>query len=97
VCRKGLVTAAERTLGRCRTCPSTVNVDLLDALREWRLLQAKERSVPAYVVFTDVTLTAIAEQEPTDADALLEIPGVGPKKLDAYGDDLLALVARHAG
>jgi superfamily II DNA helicase RecQ len=46
------------------------------------------------VVFTDVTLTAIAEQEPASADALLEIPGIGPKKLEAYEDVLLTLVAR---
>jgi DNA helicase-2/ATP-dependent DNA helicase PcrA len=94
VCRKGLVTAEERTLGRCRTCAVDVNVDLLDALREWRLAESKQRAVPAYVVFTDVTLTAIAEQEPASADALLEIPGIGPKKLEAYEDVLLTLVAR---
>jgi DNA helicase-2/ATP-dependent DNA helicase PcrA len=96
VCRKGLVTAEERTLGRCRTCPSNLNEELLDALREWRLAESRERSVPAYVVFTDVTLVAIAEQQPTDGEALTEIPGIGPKKLDTYGSTVLELVARHA-
>jgi DNA helicase-2/ATP-dependent DNA helicase PcrA len=52
--------------------------------------------VPAYVVFTDVTLVAIAEQQPTDGEALTEIPGIGPKKLDTYGSTVLELVARHA-
>ncbi|MEI6363731.1 MAG: ATP-dependent DNA helicase UvrD2 [Actinomycetes bacterium] len=97
VCRKGLVTAEERTLGRCRSCPSNLNEDLLEALREWRLAESRERGVPAYVVFTDVTLVAIAEQQPTDDDALMEIPGIGPKKLDAYGPSVLDLVSRHAG
>ena len=95
VCRKGLVTAEERTLGRCLTCPSDVNEGLLEALREWRLAQSRELAVPAYVIFTDATLIAIAEQSPADADSLLEIPGIGPKKLDTYGEALLNLVGSH--
>ncbi|MDI1290723.1 MAG: HRDC domain-containing protein, partial [bacterium] len=95
VCRKSLVTAEERTLGRCRTCPSDVNEPLLEALREWRLGESRERAVPAYVIFTDATLIAIAEQNPGDADSLLEIPGIGPKKLDVYGEALLDLVGSH--
>jgi DNA helicase-2/ATP-dependent DNA helicase PcrA len=96
VCRKGLVTAPERTLGRCQSCPADLNADLLDALREWRLETSREKSVPAYVVFTDNTLIAIAEQSPADGDALAEIPGIGPMKLQAYGEDLLGLVRQHA-
>lgn len=96
VCRKGLVTAQERTLGRCQSCPADLNADLLDALREWRLQTSRERAVPAYVVFTDVTLIAIAEQSPADADALAEIPGIGPMKLQSYGDDVLDLVRVHS-
>lgn len=95
VCRKGLVTAEERTLGRCRGCPSDLNEELLEALREWRLEQSRERAVPAYVIFTDATLIAIAEQIPSDAESLLEIPGIGPKKLDVYGEALLGLVGSH--
>jgi DNA helicase-2/ATP-dependent DNA helicase PcrA len=96
VCRKGLVTAQERTLGRCQSCPADLNADLLDALREWRLTTSREKAVPAYVVFTDVTLIAIAEQSPADADALAEIPGIGPMKLQAYGEDVLGLVRAHS-
>ncbi len=48
--------------------------------------------MPAYVVFTDLTLQAIAEARPADGRALLAISGVGPGKLDKYGDDVLALV-----
>ncbi len=96
VCRKGLVTAPERTLGRCASCPANLHEELLEALRAWRLDIARSRSVPAYVVFTDVTLMAIAEQVPADLDGLGAIPGIGPKKLDLYGADVLALVHTHA-
>jgi DNA helicase-2/ATP-dependent DNA helicase PcrA len=48
--------------------------------------------VPAYVVFTDLTLQAIAEARPADTRALLRINGVGQTKLTKYGDDVLALV-----
>ena len=92
VCRKGLVTAPERTLGRCQACPADLDVDLLEDLRTWRLETSRAKEVPAYVVFTDVTLLAIAEQRPADLDALAEIPGIGPVKLEAYGEQVLALV-----
>jgi len=95
VCRKALVTAPERTLGRCRSCPADLNEELLEALREWRSTTSREKAVPAYVVFTDNTLIAIAEQRPTDEDALAQIPGIGPMKLAAYGRTLLALVQDH--
>jgi DNA helicase-2/ATP-dependent DNA helicase PcrA len=49
-------------------------------------------SVPAYVVFTDNTLIAIAETLPTDDAALVAIPGIGARKLEQYGPDVLALV-----
>lgn len=96
VCRKSLVTASERTLGRCRSCPGEINADLLDALRAWRLDIARAQGVPAYIVFTDVTLMAVAEQSPRDEQALSEIPGIGPMKLQAYGQDVLDLVGRHS-
>ena len=91
-CGKALVTPGERTIGRCRNCPATYDEALFDSLREWRLGQATTQGVPAYVVFTDATLIAIAEQLPTDLDALGAIPGVGPMKLAAYAEDVLALV-----
>lgn len=96
VCGAGLVTGAEVTLGRCRTCPGAADPELLERLREWRAATAAARGVPAFVVFTDVTLSAIAERHPTDDQALLAIAGVGPAKLELYGADLLALLAAHA-
>jgi DNA helicase-2/ATP-dependent DNA helicase PcrA len=62
-------------------------------LRAWRIGVAQERSVPAYVVCTDVTLTAIAERLPSTREELLDIPGIGPAKLELYGEALLAMAA----
>ncbi|REY00424.1 hypothetical protein DSL05_05350, partial [Mycobacterium tuberculosis] len=61
-------------------------------LKSWRLSTAKEQNVPAYVVFTDNTLIAIAELLPTDDAALIAIPGIGARKLEQYGSDVLQLV-----
>ena len=68
---------------------------LFDALRTWRLAAAREHSVPAYVIFHDGTLKDIARLRPTSHAALAAIPGVGAKKLEAYGEDIVALVERH--
>jgi DNA helicase-2/ATP-dependent DNA helicase PcrA len=51
--------------------------------------------VPAYVIFHDTTLAAVAELRPTDRAGLLAVPGLGPVKAERYGDVLLAVVARH--
>lgn len=68
---------------------------LLDALKEWRRLLAKASSVPAYVVFNDATLRAIATALPGSRDQLLDISGIGPIKVERYGDAVLELVGRH--
>ncbi|MDQ3462483.1 MAG: HRDC domain-containing protein [Actinomycetota bacterium] len=49
--------------------------------------------VPAFVVFHDTTLAAIAEARPASRDALLALPGLGPVKAERYGEALLAVVA----
>jgi DNA helicase-2/ATP-dependent DNA helicase PcrA len=74
-------------------CEVDVDLDLFERLRAWRLEVAQTASVPAYVVFTDATLTAIAQERPTSVADLLAIPGVGATKIDRYGADVLALVA----
>ncbi|MCX6423058.1 MAG: ATP-dependent DNA helicase UvrD2, partial [Actinobacteria bacterium] len=91
-CGKGLVTAPERSLGRCRTCPSTYDPEQFEQLKRWRLRQATEREVPAFVVFTDATLLAIVEQLPASLEQLAAIPGIGPAKLELYGPTLLELL-----
>ena len=60
-----------------------------NALREWRAVTAREQNVPAYVIFHDATLRAIAEAEPDDLDALGQIHGIGGTKLERYGEAVL--------
>ncbi len=69
VCSAPLTTVAERKVGRCASCPSTYDEALFETLRAWRSETAKAESVPAYVVFTDLTLQAIAEVRPDDRRA----------------------------
>jgi ATP-dependent DNA helicase RecQ len=65
---------------------------LLARLKAWRTEQAREQSVPPYVVFHDSTLSAIAAARPRDLDALSAIAGIGAKKLERYGPALLQLL-----
>ena len=66
--------------------------DVEEALKDWRRETSREMKVPAYVVFTDNTLQAIAEQQPQDERALTAISGIGAKKLEQFGADVLAVV-----
>lgn len=92
-CGAPLSTTAERKVGRCVDCPATYDEALFERLREWRLERAGADKVPAYVVFTDLTLQAIAEAKPTDERSLLAINGVGRSKVEKYAEEVLALVA----
>jgi DNA helicase-2/ATP-dependent DNA helicase PcrA len=92
VCGTSL-TGAPARLGRCEGCPGDVDAALFERLRAWRAAQAKDQGVPAFVVFSDATLAAIARTRPGDVAELAALPGVGRAKLDRYGDDVLALVA----
>jgi superfamily II DNA helicase RecQ len=67
---------------------------VLAVLVEWRRTLARASGVPAHVIFHDATLAAVAEAKPADRAALLALPGLGPIKVERYGDELLALVAR---
>jgi len=91
-CGKDLVSAATRKVGRCQDCPPTYDEATFEALRVWRLAVAGASKVPAYVVFTDATLTAIAEKTPASPGELATISGVGARKLDRYGKDVLAIL-----
>ncbi|MGW5350070.1 ATP-dependent DNA helicase UvrD2 [Streptomyces sp. NPDC004031] len=97
VCGRTLSDAREIKLMRCEDCPSDLDEGLFERLRAWRSEQAKALGQPAYCVFTDRTLLAIAEVRPEDAGGLAVIPGVGARKLDKFGADVLALCAGEAG
>lgn len=92
VCGTELATATERASGRCPDCPPTYDEATFERLRAWRLAVSRAASVPAFVVFTDATLEAIAEAEPTGQRDLSAISGVGPRKLSLYADQVLAVV-----
>ncbi|MEU0079926.1 ATP-dependent DNA helicase UvrD2 [Micromonospora tulbaghiae] len=93
ICGATLLAGADRKLGRCPTCPSDIDEELYERLREWRQRVAGTQKVPAYVVFTDATLTALAERKPGRTEELVAIAGIGPRKVGLYGDTVLALVS----
>jgi ATP-dependent DNA helicase RecQ len=63
-----------------------------DALKAWRGEVAKSHNLPAYVIFHDATLAAIAQAAPQDLQALQGIAGIGVKKLEAYGDEVIQVI-----
>ena len=78
-------------LGAARPAVATA----YEALRAWRKGRAGEDGVPAYIVFDNKTLLHIAERDPDSDRALLAVPGVGPTKLERYGDEVLEVLADH--
>jgi len=91
-CQKPLASSRERNRGYCQDCPVPYDEELFELLRSWRKEQAEAQSVPAFVVFSDATLEALAEVKPTDRQALQSINGIGKAKLDKYADELLGLI-----
>ncbi|CAN5875011.1 hypothetical protein BH23ACT4_BH23ACT4_00010 [soil metagenome] len=83
--------------GPLRRGPDDVDDDLIERLKKWRLTQAESQGVPAFVVFHDTTLNEIAAIRPGSTDALLEITGIGPAKLEAYGEELIDLLTEYDG
>ena len=72
--------------------PAGIPTTLFDRLRAWRFATAKERNVPAYVVFPDATLREIALHRPQSLAELAGISGVGDRKLEHYGAAILEIV-----
>ncbi len=90
----------ERQTGRAgrKAATSAADLDpaahpLWDALRAWRLEEARRQELPPYVIFHDSTLTEVARRRPASLEALAEIPGVGRSKLERYGGAVIAVVA----
>ncbi|MFI8302079.1 ATP-dependent DNA helicase UvrD2 [Streptomyces sp. NPDC085927] len=97
VCGRTLTDAGEMKLMRCEDCPSDMDEGVYERLHDWRGEQARRSGQPAFCVFTDKTLMAIAEAVPEDPPGLARIPGVGKRKLDRYGADVLAICAGGDG
>ncbi len=84
---------AKRTLEAARRAPTEASDPLFKALKEWRLTRARAADTPAYTIFDDKTLAAIVENRPRTKTALRAVPGIGPVKLERYGDEVLDLVS----
>ncbi|GLI27832.1 ATP-dependent DNA helicase RecQ [Agromyces rhizosphaerae] len=72
-------------------------VELFEALRAWRAEEARTQGVPAYIVFGDATLRAVAQARPGSIADLDGITGIGAKKRESYGESLIRVVAEHVG
>ncbi|MGV3628511.1 MAG: DNA helicase RecQ [Betaproteobacteria bacterium] len=84
--------AAKSRRGAAGAALPAADAGLLEQLKNWRMEQARVQGVPAFVIFHDRTLAEIAAARPPDMDALGGISGIGAKKLERYGESLLALV-----
>jgi superfamily II DNA helicase RecQ len=95
---RGVIADARGRIGSggasTRTIPDA-DVQLFAALVEWRRSLARAAGAPAYVVFNNATLAAIAHARPRTRGALLALPGVGPVKVERYGEAVLELVGQH--
>jgi DNA helicase-2/ATP-dependent DNA helicase PcrA len=78
---------------RVKVAPQSEDAAAFGRLRAWRKKQAEAQGVPAYVVFSDATLVAIADAGPADSAELARVPGVGPTKLERYAAPVLAALA----
>ena len=86
--------AAEAGAEKGRERAATEDSEAFTALRAWRKERAKADGVPAYVVFHDRTLEQLATRLPRDLGALLDVPGIGPAKVERYGSDVVRVLAR---
>ncbi len=81
--------------GKAKAAPADLPaeaVPLADALRAWRLERCRADDVPAYIVASNAMLQAIAVRRPTSLAELASVDGIGPTKLELYGDEILAVV-----
>ncbi|MCZ7560021.1 MAG: DNA helicase RecQ [Burkholderiaceae bacterium] len=88
--------ANESAVSQAGTGGDTVVETLFERLKQWRRAAASERGVPPYVIFHDTTLRGIAERRPATLAELAGVSGVGEKKLDAYGAQLIDLIGSTA-
>ena len=80
-------------MGRCATCPGSADPGFIAELRAWLSTVSGVFGAPAFTVFSDATLMAIADQMPTTEEQLLRISGIGPVKVERFGAEVLRLVA----
>ncbi|MCJ7858048.1 ATP-dependent DNA helicase UvrD2 [Corynebacterium kalidii] len=91
-CGTRLTTPEQRILGLCDAHAAEVDQVLVTELRRWRSSLAGSRGVPAYVIMSDATLRAVCHRAPTTAQELVQVPGIGPMKVDQFGEDILGII-----
>ncbi|HEY8607507.1 MAG TPA: DNA helicase RecQ [Noviherbaspirillum sp.] len=87
---------AGRAKGYVESELSQAEQAVFEKLRWWRFETARKHNVPAYVIFHDATMREIAKARPSSLDDLRNISGVGEKKLETYGEEIVALIAEFA-
>ena len=87
---------ARSPIAKWRGSPSSTRwrAALWEALRAWRLEEARRQELPPYVIFHDSTLLEVARQRPISLMSLAKIPGVGASKLERYGSAIIGMVAQ---
>jgi len=85
-----------RTAAAQAAALSPADEQLFTKLKAWRSRRAQADSVPAYIIAHNTALSAVAAAKPTSARQLLALPGFGSRKVEAFGDEILAVVAGHA-
>jgi DNA helicase-2/ATP-dependent DNA helicase PcrA len=91
--RPGVTRQGSGSTKRVKVVPRSEDAAVFGRLRSWRKKQAEAQGVPAYVVFSDATLVAIADRAPADGVELAKVPGVGPTKLERYAEPVLSVLA----
>jgi DNA helicase-2/ATP-dependent DNA helicase PcrA len=79
--------------GAARESLDEADAVVFDRLRAWRLEESREQKVSPFIVAYDSVLAEISERRPANESELLAVPGIGPGKVDKYGDDILRIVA----
>ena len=92
LCGKGLTLPSEIAVVRCRTCPAPNVDELFVQLQRWRDDYARDNELLPWLVLTEVSLTALAELKPQTESDLRRIHGMTDSKVDAFGEQLLALL-----
>lgn len=95
ICGVRLDTPEQRILGLCDAHAGSVDQVLVNELRSWRSTLAKSRDVPAYVVMSDATLRAVCHRAPVTPAELVQVPGIGPVKVEQFGEDILGIIRNY--
>lgn len=93
--RPGWVKAEPAAARPASDSPETFDPALFEALRAWRKAEARSRGIAPFCVFHDSVLKLIAARRPANEKQLLQIKGIGPQKLETYGQEVLRIVAGH--